>query len=112
MNGVRYDSLLGGTEQPTYIRNVKISSDTTVERGTLLAGTFDGSDVKVHVALAADATNGSELFISTEEAAGASVIGAYESGVFNRSAIKSAGDVRAFEKEMRRQGLWLKEELK
>lgn len=110
LNGVSYDSLVGGTPA-TRLRNVKISSDTTIERGALLAGAFDGSDVTVHIATAADATNGNELFIAAEDATSVSVVSAYTSGEFNRLGIKTTPDVRAFEGELRRQGIYMREEI-
>ena len=108
MVGAVYDSLIGGTA-PMIVRNVKVSSDTTIERGALLAGAFDGSDVTVHIATAADATNGNELFIAATDDEGVTVTTAYASGQFNRSAIKTTLDVNKFEGEMRRQNIILTE---
>ena len=107
--GATYDSLLAGSEVATFIRNVKVSSETTVERGALLAGAFDGSDVAVHIATAADATNGNQLYIAATDDASVSVTSAYTSGWFNRSAIKTTVDIKAFEGELRRQGIKLTE---
>ena len=109
--GAVFDSLMGGAHVDSSVRAVKISSDTTVERGMLLAGVYDGSDVTVHIATAADATNGSGLFIAYGDDSNDTVTVAYDNGLFNRSAIKlSEGlDIGNFELEMRRQGLLLTE---
>ena len=109
MAGATSDSLLGGAEQAVLIRNVKITSDTTVVRGALLAGAYDGTDVTVHLATAADATNGNELFIAANDDASVSVTSAYTQGRFNRSAIQTTVDVKKFEGELRRQGIQLTE---
>ena len=109
--GAVFDSLMGGDHVDSSVRVVKMSSDTTVERGMLLAGVYDGSDVTVHIATAADATNGSGLYIAFADDSNDTVTVAYDNGLFNRSAIKlSAGlDIGNFEREMRRQGLILTE---
>ena len=109
--GAVFDSLMGGAHVDSSVRAVKMSSDTTVERGMLLAGVYDGSDVTVHIATAADATNGSGLYIAFADDSNDTVTVAYDNGLFNRSAIKlTAGlDIGNFELEMRRQGLILTE---
>lgn len=107
MVGASYDKLLAGDEG-LLLRNVRIASDTTVERGALLAGTFDGTGTTVHLATTAD-TVGSELFIAATDSASVEVITAYESGRFNRSAVKSTVPLSGFELEMRKQGLRLTE---
>lgn len=108
MEGARYENLLAGAEYLT--RNVRISSETTVERGALLAGTFDGTGTTVHLATAAD-TVGKELFIAASDSASIEVITAYEAGRFNRSAIKTTVPLSSFEPELRRQGIRLTEVL-
>lgn len=107
--GAEYDSLMGGASIDTRVRNVKISSDTTIVRGQLLAGAYDGSDVTVHIATAADATNGNELFIAATDDEEVTVTTAYSSGEFNRSAILTDEDINEFEGELRRQGIMLTE---
>ena len=106
VRGAAYDNLLVGEEY--LLRNVRISSDTTVERGALLAGAYDGTGVTVHLATGSD-TAGKELFIAATESGSMEVIEAYESGRFNRSAIKTTAPLRGFELEMRKQGLRLTE---
>ena len=104
--GAWYDNLLAGEDVLT--RNVRIASDTTVERGMLLAGKYDGTGTTVHIATAAD-TVGSELFIAASDASSIEVVTVYEAGRFNRSAIKTTAPLGGYELEMRRQGLRMTE---
>ena len=108
IEGASYDNLLAGAEVLT--RNVRISSDTTVLRGALLAGSYDGTGTTVHLATAAD-TVGKELFIAASDSASIEVITAYEAGRFNRSAITTTVPLSSFEPELRRQGIRLTEVL-
>ncbi len=109
--GASYDRLIGGAEVVFFNRNVLITSDTTIERGAILAGRGVGSDVTVHAATAMDATMRPELFIAAEDASLQTDTTVYTSGRFNRSALKVSSDtsVAAFEAEMRRQGIYLTE---
>ena len=106
--GASYDSLLGGDDGRLWTINAHVSSDTTIERGALLAGGYDGTSVTVHAATTAD-TTGSDLYIAAEDAASVTVATVYGNGVFNRSAIKSAFDVGLVEGELRRQNIILTE---
>ena len=110
IEGASYENLLAGDGGELLTRNVRISSETTVERGMLLAGSYDGTGTTVHLATAAD-TVGKELFIAASDSASIEVITAYESGRFNRSAIKTTVPLSGFELEMRKQGLRLTEVL-
>lgn len=108
LEGASYDNLLAGDGGELLTRNVRISSDTTVERGALLAGGFDGTGTTVHLATTADSV-GAELFIAAADSASIEVITVYDSGRFNRRAVKTTAPLGAFEGEMRRQGLRLTE---
>ena len=114
MTGANYEVLECGPCAPVIIRNMLVSSDTTVERGMLLSGLWDGYDVTVSAATGTDTAGGNDLYVAMrDEPAGATVTSAYANGVFNRKAIKvSAGlKVEAFEHELRKQNIILTEVL-
>lgn len=111
MAGVAYDSLRAGLEGMYRVRWLEMDSGTTIERGALLAGGWDGTSVKVHLATESD-TTGSELFIAAKDKEeNESALTAYSGGTFNRSALKvsEGADIKAFELELRRQGICLTE---
>lgn len=114
MVGANYEVLECGTCAPVIIRNMIVSSDTTVERGMLLAGMWDGFDVTVGAATAADTAGGTDLYIAVrDEPTGSTVTSGYANGVFNRHAIKVGEGLKVemFEHEMRKQNMILTEVL-
>ena len=113
MEGASYDSLKGSGQGMYRMRWLKIDSGTTIARGALLAGGWDGSGTHVHLATSVD-TTGSELFIAAKDVNEKEErVTGYGSGVFNRSAIKLNEGLKLedFELEMRRQDLLLTEEI-
>lgn len=106
--GFEEDALLGGTEFPTELYNVSISSGASIERGYLLCGS-SMSGVFAPVSSASDASK--ILMIANEDFVADSlnaVTSAYAAGKFNRSKIKCAGgSIADFEQELRKQGIWL-----
>lgn len=110
MPGASYDSLIGGAEVPIFNRNVQVSSDTTLERGAILAGVGIDSDMTVHLATSAD-TVGRMLFIAAEDVEAQTATTVFTSGRFNRTALTTESDtsVADFEAELRRQGIYLTE---
>ena len=108
--GFEEDALLGGTEFPTELYNVSISSGASIERGYLLCGS-SMSGVFAPVGGASDASK--ILMIANEDFTATSlnaVTSAYASGRFNRSKITCAGgSIADFEAEMRKQNLHLTE---
>ena len=111
VNGWEEDALLAGTEFPTEIFNVSLSSGASVSRGDLLcAGSMSG--VFAPVSSASDATK--VLLISAEDFVADSlstVTQAYASGVFNREKIKFGGaslTTEPFEQALRTQNIHLR----
>ena len=111
MVGASYDELLAGPEEPTMTAFVRVSSDTTVERGTLLACNWNNNVLYGAEVKAADATNGSHLLVGTGEQESSTVVTAYWDGRFNRNALKLPAGVNLqdFELELRRQNILLTE---
>ena len=108
--GFEEDALLGGTEFPTELYNVSVSSSASLSRGDLICGS-SMSGVFAPVGGASDASK--ILMIANEDFVADSlhaVTSAYASGKFNRSKINCAGgSIADFEAEMRRQNLHLTE---
>lgn len=106
-DGIKRDELMGGADGiPVSIRNVEVSSDTTIQRGMLLAsattfGVFapaTSSDTsKVLVIAEKDFTADSDLHVTQ----------AYTSGKFNREKIILDGNIDDFENELRKQNIIL-----
>ena len=106
-DGIKRDELMGGADGiPVSIRNVEVSSDTTIQRGMLLAsattfGVFapaTNSDTsKVLVIAEKDFTADSDLHVTQ----------AYTSGKFNREKIILDGNIDDFENELRKQNIIL-----
>lgn len=113
MTGACYDSLMGGAEGRYDLNWLKTSSDTTIERGALLAGGYDGSDVTVHLATASDTVDTGLFVAAHTKPAGLEFLTGYSSGVFNRAAIKLGEGLKVedFELELRRQQIRLTEVL-
>lgn len=106
--GFEEDGLLGGTEFPTELYNVSISSGASLSRGDLICGS-SMSGVFAPVSSASDASK--ILMIANEDFTATSlsaVTSAYSAGVFNREKIICAGgSIADFEQELRKQGIWL-----
>lgn len=113
MVGATYDNLEVGTLAPLIVHNVACSSDTTIERGMLLAGEYDGSNVTVAHAALPDTVESMLYVAMRDEEEGSTVTSVYVNGVFNRKAIKldEGLNIRMFEKSMRMQNLQLVEVL-
>lgn len=104
------DELLAGTEFPTEIFNVSLSSGASISRGDLLcsssmSGVFSiagASDATKILCIAAEDFTADSLHAVTQ---------AYFSGKFNRNKLTFGGnssvDLSDFEQEMRKQNLHL-----
>ena len=107
-DGFRADELLGGTEYPVEIFNVKTASNASLSRGDLICGSSMSGTFSL-VSGAADANK--ILLIAAEDFVADSlhaVTSAYASGKFCREKINVAnGDLADFEASLREQGLWL-----
>ena len=106
--GFRADELLGGTEFPVELCNVKTATNASLSRGDLICGE-SMSSIFAPAGTANDAKK--ILMIAAEDFVADSlhaVTSAYASGKFCREKINVAnGDLADFEAEMRKQGLWL-----
>lgn len=109
VEGFRADELLGGTEFPTELYNVSLSSGASVHRGDLLCGE-SMSSVFAPVSSASDANK--VLMIANEDFVADSlnaVTSAYSAGVFNREKINLAGgSIADFEQALRQQNIHLR----
>lgn len=110
VNGWEEDALLAGTEFPTEIFNVSLSSGASVSRGDLLCS--NSMSGVFSIAGASDATK--VLCIAAEDFVADSlstVTQAYASGVFNREKIKFGGaslTTEPFEQALRTQNIHLR----
>lgn len=104
LSGVKRDELLGGAEEVVSIRNVRVSSDTVLVRGTVLAS--DSSEGLYAPATSSDVDK--VLVIAREDFVADSdntVTQAYTSGKFNREHLifgDSSTSVAAFEEPLRK----------
>ena len=104
IEGVSYDSLIGGTTVPKITANVSIAAGE-FKRGELLAetgGLYDsatGSDSLKPLAIASSDIDSDDSRIAT----------VYKTGEFNYSAIIAGSDVslNAFEEQLRKDGIIL-----
>lgn len=114
-SGIKRDDLFSMSDQvPVFVRNVEIASDTTVQRGELLAATDPQGEY--HLANATDAAANNRWYgIAVEDFEADSdhtVTQCYLSGIFHEEKIITASSdtapVKLFELELRRQHIWLR----
>ena len=107
-SGWEEDALLAGTEFPTEIFNVSLSSGASVSRGDLLCS--NSMSGVFSIAGASDATK--ILCIAAEDFVADSlnaVTQAYASGVFSREKVNTGSvSIAAFEPELRKQNIHLR----
>lgn len=113
--GIEHDDLQAMSEQvPVFVRNVEISSDTTISRGMLMAATDPRGEY--HLANATDAAANNRFYgIAIDDYKADSdhtITQCYISGIFHEEKIITADSdtapIKLFELELRKQHIWLR----
>ena len=107
-DGVQRDELFGGTSIPVSVRNINISSDTSITRGAILSSATETGNF----ALATDSDTSKILAVAACDFTATSdntVTQAYTSGVFNRERLTLAdgSDINKLADTLRKDGIIL-----